>query len=246
MGNTDNGAIVNELEDILGLREDDDATDDVVEDSDDNADDEESVVVAPVNTAALNDEQIAIHKEIGKIDAQIETLKSQSVDVGAFYDNLDQHLSEAEQALEFENKSAYMKLVSEKAKAYEDEKSSASAIAELESKKTQMEAVYARNVAIASVSVKYPAYDHEKMIDFFENKISKEQQSSIFDASESYADVYENTYKLFAQSNKTGIKSESVPPLPNVNNSRRQTVNNQSIDDGLSSEDDKLKLALGL
>lgn len=84
------------------------------------------------------------------------------------------------------------------------------------------------------------------MIEFFEKKLNKEQQDEIFAQSKTYYDVYENTFKLFAQSNKTNIKTQNVPNLPNLNNARRHAVDAAAVDAGLTGEDEKLRAALGI
>lgn len=190
-------------------------------------------------------EQALVQKEIVKLDLQIEQLQEKSVDMDSFYSNIEEHLSEDEQALEFDNKSAYMKLINTKAKEFEEKNSNTTAINELAEKKAELEKVYERQDAILRVSKKYPDYNHEKVLNFYENKISKEEQDKIISQSSSYEDVYENTYNLFVQANPTNIKKTPAPNIPNLNNSRREQANNNDVSDGFTSADEKLREALG-
>lgn len=197
-------------------------------------------------TTLVTQEQITLNKEIAKLDVQIEALSGSTVNVEAFYDNLETHLSEEEQALEFSDKSAYMKLVSKKAKEYEATQSKQGEINKLLEQKKELELVYERQSAIVEVTAKYPHYDHDKVLNFFLNDLSKSEQDKITQASKSYADVYENTYKKYVAQNPANIHSTPTPNIPNVNNVRKQSVNNSTIDNGFSSHDEQLKQALGL
>jgi len=199
-----------------------------------------------LKTTTVTDEQITISKEIAKVDLQIEELQKQEVDVSSFYENIEDQLSEDELALEFNDKPAFMKLVAQKAKEYEDKNSPTQKIEELQKQKEELEAMNERQNAIVDVSKKYPDYNHEQLISFFENDLSKSEQQKIFDASKSYEDVYENTYKKYKTLNPQTVKSEEAPNIPNVDSVRRVSVNSKDVDSALKSEEEELKSALGL
>ena len=96
------------------------------------------------------------------------------------------------------------------------------------------------------MSAKYPDYNHEVMVDYFQNKLSKDEQSQLLDASTSYADMFENTYKKHLESNTANIDTKNAPNIPNVNNSRKENVTPSEISEGTQSHDEQLKQALGL
>jgi hypothetical protein len=134
-------SIVDDMKASLGLEEEQESPAQepqeqgaVTQESDDKtepkADEAKSVI-----TVAQTETQ----KEIVKLDLQIEQLQAKSVDMDAFYANIDDHLSEEEQALEFEDKSSYMKLINKKAKEYEEKNSNTTAINELVEKKAELE-----------------------------------------------------------------------------------------------------------
>ena len=241
------------LEDMLGLDVDAHKDDDKEASSDaptlakEEADaQKEQEQVSPPNTTTLTDEQLSINQEITKIDIQIEALQKNTVDIGVFYDNLEDELSEEEQALEFSDKSAYMKLVSQKAQEYEKNNSKSDEIQALEEEKKEKQLVYERQSAIVAVSQKYPAYNHEKVLNYFTEELSQKQQQAIFDASESYTDVYVKSYESYMQSNPQNILQEKAPNIPDVNNVRKDIAKGNDTDDGLRSEDQMLQEALGL
>jgi len=245
MGKQKEEVAVDFMEEALGLGDDV-----VIEEENLDAASEVTPEVTPEPqapaTTLVTQEQITLNKEIAKLDVQIEALSGSTVNVEAFYDNLETHLSEEEQALEFSDKSAYMKLVSKKAKEYEATQSKQGEINKLLEQKKELELVYERQSAIVEVTAKYPHYDHDKVLNFFLNDLSKSEQDKITQSSKSYADVYENTYKKYVAQNPANIHSTPTPNIPNVNNVRKQSVNNSTIDNGFSSHDEQLKQALGL
>jgi len=250
MGNEKKEGVVEQLEDMLGLgKETPVDTKEEKPSSTPPADDkkEENVTAtATPNTTVVTDEQVLITKDIAKIDLQIESLEAKSVDVDKFYDNIDEHLTEEEQALEHSDRPAYMKLINTKVQEYETQNSSADEILKLKDEKKEKESIYERQSAITEVIAKYPSYNHEDVLAFFENDLSKAQQQKIYDDSKSYADVYENAYNKFLQSNPANIETQTPPNIPNVNNSRKQPLKNNDIEESLQSEDDKIQEALGL
>ncbi|MCX6076003.1 MAG: hypothetical protein NTW78_03860 [Campylobacterales bacterium] len=242
MGNETEESIIDTMQEILGLNESAEISAELITDENKEIPAE---VVKP--TAILvTQEQLSINKDIAKIDSQIEALESQTVDASAFYDNLETELSESEQELEFSDKPAYMKLVATKANAYVTKHSKATEITSLQEEKKELELVYERQSAIMEVSSKYPDYNHEKMLSYYTNDLSKSEQDKIIQGSKSYQDVYENTYKKFLSANPTNITTQKAPNIPNVNNARKQSVNSANIDHGLTSHDEQLKKALGL
>jgi hypothetical protein len=199
------------------------------------------------STAQQSTEQNnALTKEILKIDLEIESLQKQTVDVGDFYTKIEDELSEEEQQLEFSDKPAYLKIVNEKAKAYEAKHSPAATIAELESKKEELIGVQERRSALMSVASKYPNLDVDKVFEFFTNKLNKEQQDEIHTSSSSYADVYEKTFQKYLESNNINIQQQNPPKIPDVNDVRRQILDTATIEDAMSSEEEKLHKALGI
>jgi len=197
-------------------------------------------------TTLVTDEQLSINEEIVKIDVQIQQLEAESVDVSTFYDNLDTHLSDAEQALEFEDKPKYMKLVNDKLKEFEKSGSKVDEIQALKDEKENKQLIYERQSAIVEVSAKYPEYDHEKVTAYFTNDLSKAQQDKILNDSESYADVFLKTYEKYVNINPKNIKKSTTPNIPNVNDLRKETPSNTDVSTGTLSDDKLLQEALGL
>jgi len=259
MGNEKNEEVVDQLEDMLGLGE---TKEDIVEEDDKKvldekkedtpkkdekkADDEKVEKKQITETQVVTPEQISIQKDIAKIDVKIEELEKSTVNMDAFFANIENELSEAEQQLEFDDKSAYMKLVNEKAREYEAKNSQSEALEELKKEKEELEAVYERQNAIVSVSTKYPDYDHKKMVEYFNEDLSKSQQNKILSSSSSYEDVYENTYKQYLSLHPAKIEDVKAPNIPNVNNVRKEPTKSNDTDADLMGEDEKLKEALGL
>lgn len=251
MGKETKEAVVDFMEDALGLKNEEIGADDTsvtpaIEEPAAEVPAAETSTPQIPTTTLVTQEQISINKDIAKLDVQIEALEASIVDVSAFYDNLETELSEVEQSLEFSDKSAYMKLVSQKAKEYEVKHSKQNEINTLIAQKKELELVYERQSAITEVTAKYPDYNHEKVLNFYMNELSKSEQDKITQASKTYQDVYENTYKKYVATNPSSIHTTPTPNIPNINNVRKQAVNNGSIDNGLTSNDDKLKQALGL
>jgi hypothetical protein len=241
MGDEKKGDVIEELEDILGLSEN--ATPETIVDEEEEP---ATVEVSKTTTTLVTPEQNTINKDIARLDIQIEELEKATVDSSAFYDNLETELSEDEQALEFSDKSAYMKVVASKAKEYESKNSKSSEIEQLKEQKEELSKVYERQSAIVEVTAKYPDYDHAKVLNFYENELSKSEQDKIITASKSYGDVFENTFKKYLTLNPTNIQKIDKPNIPSINNVRKQNVDNADIDNGLTSHNEQLQSALGL
>ena len=207
---------------------------------------EEELAKPAQNTTTLTDEQLSINKNVAKIDLQIEALKETTVDISEFFNNLETHLSDAEIQLEFDDKPAYMKLINEKSKEYEATHSKADEIKQLEEQKVEQESIYARSGAISEVTAKLPDYNHEAMIKFFQENLSKSEQEKIIANSNSYAEVYENTYNKHNELNPKEIASTTTPNIPNVNNTRRQSVSTKDVSKGSRTADENIQSALGL
>ena len=257
MGNEKKEDAVEQLEDILGFGssgENKDEPKGKEPKADENKDEpkgeepkaDEKKEEPATKTTVVTDEQISISQDIAKIDVKIEELEKVTVDTSEFYSNLETHLSEEEQALEFDDKPAYMKLINTKVKEFEDKNSKADEIQTLKDEKKDKELVYERQSAIVEVSAKYPDYDHEKILEYFTNDLSKAEQKKIFDSSSSYTDVYEKAYKKHLESNPANIQSESAPNIPDVSKSRKEPASAGDTDDGLMDEDTQLQEALGL
>jgi len=259
MGNEKEEEVVERLEDMLGFNEESEnkevsqtedelKNEDKLKSNEKEESKEESKEETPPKTATqvVTPEQINIQKELVKIDVQLEELAKSTVNMDDFYANIDNELSEKEQQLEFDDKSAYMKLISEKAKEYEQKHSSSEAVEKLTKEKEELETIYARQEAIVAVSAKHPEYNHEEMMQYFNEDLSKSQQNKILNASQSYEDVYENTYKHFVEANPANIKDVKAPNIPNINNVRKQAPKNSDTDANLMDEDERLREALGL
>jgi len=259
MGNEKQEEVVEQLEDMLGLNEEIDKkeesqTEDEQKPDEKNSDEpkpeekeEEKKETTPkTTTQVVTPEQITIQKEIAKIDVKLEQIGKYTVNMDDFYANIENELSEKEQQLEFDDKSAYMKLVNEKAREYEQKHSNSEAVEALTKEKEELESIYEKQEAIVTVSAMYPEYNHEEMVKYFNEDLSKSQQEKIFSASKSYADVYENTYKQYVEANPANIKDVKAPDIPNLNNASKQAPTNNDTSDNLMGEDERLKEALGL
>ena len=251
MGKETNEKVIDDMESILGVEKsitdesssketktEDTATQTLTGD--------ESLKDETPTTTIVTNEQLDINKEIAVIDSKIKELENVTVDTNEFFNNLEEHLSEDEQALEFSDKPAYMKLINKKATEYEASNSKADEIETLKAEKQEKQLIYERQASITQTVAKYPDYNHKKMMDFFENDLTKAQQTKIFDSSKSYTDVYEKTYEKHLELNPTTILQEPSPNIPNVNNARKDTPKNSEIETGLKSEDELLQDALGL
>lgn len=263
MGKEKQEDIVLNMEDALGLHETEDTQEpqeneeEVAAKEDEAATEQKPTEQKPTEqkpteekpttkTTLVTDEQVAINKEIVKIDMQIEALEKEEVDLTQFYDNLEEELSEDEQQLEFSDKSAYMKLVSQKAKEYEIKHSKADDIEALKKEKEDKESMYERQSAIVAVSSKYSDYNHKEMLEYFTLDLKPREQQKILSESTSYQDVYEKTYQNFKSENPSNIQSEQAPNIPNVNNMRRDVASSQETEASFISEGQALRDALGL
>ena len=247
--------IVEQMQNTLGLEDEETQDENIVEEIDPESGEDDAKESDPkvedqkednAQADAIAKEKQSVDKEIIKLDVKIEELSSASVDMEEFYQNLETHLSDEEQELEFSDKPAYMKLIAQKAREYESSNSNQEKLNELIAQKEELERTQERQSAILEVSQKFPDYNHEEILTYFNDKLSKEEQQKIYDASSSYSDVYENTYKKYRESNPANITSKKAPDIPNVNNVRRTTANNADVDDGFTSSDEKLQAALGL
>ncbi len=230
--------IEEQIEDVLGLNESKEEVKEEVK-KEEPATQNENITLTP--------DQVEIHSEITKLDVAIEKLKDSSeVDMDKFYDGLEDSLSESEIALEVDDRPAYLKLVSKREKEYIKANSNDEKLKELEEKKSGLVEMNSKQEGILEVTSEFPDYDHEKMITFFEDELTKKEQKEIFKDCVSFGDVYKNTYKKFVEVNPKEIKKDSDKPLPNLNNTRRQSATNSEVEDGISSEEDDMRDALGL
>lgn len=199
------------------------------------------------STVTLTQEQIKINSEMTKLDSKLEELeKNSTVDTNEFYENLDKHLSDEEQQLEFDDKSAYLKLVNAKEKEYIKSNSKDEEIENIKSQKEELQKVYDRQDAIVGVTAKFPEFNYEKTMEFYQSDLTPRQQQEILDTAKSYEDVYELTYKKYLESNPQNIQTQQAPNIPNVNNVRKETVASKSIENGFKTDDEELQEALGL
>jgi hypothetical protein len=239
-----------EIKDALGFEENENnepkKTEEVTTDTKEKKS-EEKTKDSQNENVTLTTEQLEINKEITKIDLELEQIeKNDEPDLDSFYETLEDTLSEDEKALELENKPQYLKLVAQKQKEFESKHSNQDRVKELKEKKEELEAVYERAEAVSRVASKYPEYKHDVMIDFFQKELSQKQQQEIYDASESYEDVYENTFKKYQEAHKKDVKQVESPKIPDMGDVRTQPTKTGAIKDGFKSDDEKLQEALGL
>jgi hypothetical protein len=213
----------------------------------DKKEEDQNTKTKDTNKVTLTVEQVKINSEIAKIDTKLEDLeKNNTVDTDKFYDNLEEYLSEEEQQLEFDDKKAYLKLVKEKEADYIKSNSKDDEISTLKKEKEDLEKVYARQEGIKEVTAKYSDFNYEEVMAYYDKKLNKEQQEEVFKGAESYADVYENTYMMMTGKEPKEVKSAPAPNIPNVNNVRKENVSDDKLKDGLKTEDEELREALGL
>jgi len=236
------------LDDMFGL-----GADNIEEPTNKSESETESKEVVPDNEEApksqniiLTPEQVSIASEMTKLDIKIEELKSHKIDENSFYENLEDMFSEEEAQLEFDDKPAYHKLVASKRDEFLNNNSKEAEIQELELKKEELASINERQSAITEISAKYPQYDHEKMMDFFQNELTKTQQNKIFENSNSYTQVYEGTHKKYIELNPTLMKQTATPDIPNLNNTRHESVKTSQVERMFKSDDEELLEALGL
>jgi len=242
----DNKEIVDSLEDMLGISSNENEDTSTTEDKDTSTtEDKDTSTTEDKDTSTTEtNNQIDINKEVAKIEIKLEELQNNnSVELDDFYDNLDEYLSDEEQELEFENKKEYIKLLREKEDEYIKSNSKDSEIETLQNQKKEYENQLLKDEAISQTVSKYPDFNYDKAMKFFEDKLSKSEQNDIFSKSKSYADVYENTYKKMG--GKT-VSSKKAPNIPDVNNTRKDSANNQDVNDAMSDEEREFKEALGL
>lgn len=183
---------------------------------------------------------------IGKIDAQIETLQNpEIVNKKTFLDEIDTHMSEEELELELTDRTAFMLAVDAKYEAYVEANSGKEAIGKLEAEKQKLVEMRDIQAGISEVTGKYPDYDHEKMLTFFNEDLNRKEQMKIFDGASSFADVYEKTYKRYLETNPQNIHETNPPNIPDPATARRQPVNNRTIEEGFKNDDEQLQEALG-
>ena len=250
MGKESKEEVVEQLEDMFGLgeekKEENPETPKEQEEETPKETPETNKQEQKPQTQVVTSEQITIQKDIAKIETKLEELTKSTVNMDDFYANIENELSEKEQQLEYDDKPAYMKLLNEKANEYKEKNSSSKELEELTQEKEELEGIYERQNAIVAVSAKHPDYNHEKMLEYFNEDLSKSEQTKIFDASQNYEDVYENTYKRYLEANPAKVKDVPAPNIPNVNNARKQAPSNSDTDGDMMSEDERLKDALGL
>jgi chromosome segregation ATPase len=250
-----NEELVEDIEDVLGLNEEEQANksennqeskDDDEIDADKNDDKQKEITPPKTNIITLTAEQVEINKELTKLESKLEELESHNVDTNEFYDNLEKQLSEEEQQLEFSDKKAYLKIVREKEKEWIAAHSKDKEIEDIKKQKEELEKVYERQEAINQVTSKYPDFNYEEAMSFYQKKLTMEEQEEVLKSSNNYADVYENTYKKMIEKNPKNIKSQTPPDIPNVNNARKENVKSETIKDGFKDDDEILREALGL
>lgn len=255
MGNEKHEEVVEKLEDMLGLgeekkeetaKETSKTSETPKEEKKEEKKEDKKEEEQKPQTQVVTSEQITIQKDIAKIETKIDELQKSEVDMNEFYANIEKELSEKEQQLEYDDKPAYMKLLNEKANEYKEKNSSSKELEELTQEKEELESIYERQNAIVAVSAKHPDYNHDKMLEYFNEDLSKSEQAKIFNASQNYEDVYENTYKRYLEANPAKVKDVPAPNIPNVNNTRKQSPSNSDTDGDMMSEDERLQKALGL
>ncbi|MFW9625375.1 MAG: hypothetical protein ACMV1K_01420 [Sulfurospirillum sp.] len=240
------------IEDVLGLNDDLEGSlaSEHSEEGEESSSETRLEGDATSNTAPyimMTNEQVKIQSEIIKLDSKIDKLKEDSsVNTDDFYNHLEDYLSDEEQQLEIEDRPAYLKLISKKEKEFIAKHSNNDEIRALEERKSDFENMNRIQEGILEVTRAFPEYNHEKMMAFFKEELSAKEQHKIYEASQNFADVYKNTYQTYLERNPSNIRKGTSSTLPNVNNARRQSITTGEINDGLESEEEKLKSALGL
>lgn len=188
-----------------------------------------------------------IMKELAKIDIELEGLEKVTIDEDAFYDQLDDSLTDEEKYLQEEKPKEYLKLIDKKKKEFlknnlnEDKKNIL-----LEQKK-DLELKNAIEVGITEVTAVYKNYNHEEMNKFYYNKLTKEEQQEILKDSASTTEVFKKTYEKYLHKNgkSAEIKNTPAPNTPDLSKVIKQTVKPNQIDD-IDSDEEKYKRGLGV
>lgn len=191
--------------------------------------------------------QEGILKEIGKIDLEIEQLKSSAVNEDEFYDNLDSLLSDEEKYLAEEDSKAYLKLIDKKKKEFFESKSNDKKIEELEEQKRDLELQNQIEIGLKAVTKLYKDYNHDDMEIFFKRKLNQDERDEILQNSKTTFDVFKMTYEKYLEKNgkKLEVKSVEAPNIPNMNKIIKESIKDRNID-MIDSEDEKYKKALGV
>lgn len=184
---------------------------------------------------------------IAKLDAKIEALQNSEVSTDEFYANIDKHLTDEEQQLEFDDKPKYLQIVAKKVNEFVKSKSNQDEINKLLEEKNEHEEASKRVEGIRETLEKYPEFDYEKTQKYFHEELNQKQQLEIMKKSKSYTDVYTFTYEKYKQINKVKVPNKKPPDIPNVNKARKKAPNPKSnIADEYKSEDELISEALGL
>lgn len=198
-----------------------------------------NLVVTPV--------QQEIIKELTKIDIELESLEKVSVDEDAFYDQLDESLTDEEKYLQEENPKAYLKLVDSKKKEFLKNNSNEEKKNTLLEQKKELELKNAIEVGITEVTAIYKNYNHIEMQSFYTKKLTKEEQEEIISSSSSTTDIFKKTYEKYLNKNgkSAEIKNTPAPNTPDLSKVTKQSIKGNHISE-IDSDEEKYKRGLGV
>lgn len=198
-----------------------------------------NLVVTPV--------QQDIIKELTKIDIELENLEKTTIDEDAFYDTLDDILTDEEKYLQEENPKKYLKLIDSKKQEFFKNNSNEDKKNILLDQKKDLELKNAIEIGITEVTAIYKNYNHIEMQSFYNQKLNKEEQEVILKNSNNTTEVFLKTYEKYLEKNGKAaeIKNTPVPNTPDLSKVIKQTVKPSQIND-IDSDEEKYKRGLGV
>ena len=188
-----------------------------------------------------------IMKELAKIDIELEGLEKVTIDEDAFYDQLDESLTDEEKYLQEEKPKEFLKLIDKKKKEFLKNNSNEDKKNILLEQKKDLELKNAIEVGITEVTAIYKDYNNAEMQSYFNNKLTKEEQKEIMNSSQSTTDVFKKTYESYLNKNgkSAEIKNNPAPNTPDLSKVIKQTVKPNQIDN-IDSDEEKYKRGLGV
>lgn len=182
--------------------------------------------------------------EIAKLEAKIELMKENQPDVKEFYSNLDEYLSEEEQALRFEDdQSAYIEAVEAAKKRYLSERSNEEEVARLEAELAEKKRAHQIVSAIAEVVEKYPDFDYKTVGDFVMNDLSRREQQELEKGKTSAAEYMEAAYRKWKERNPGKVETKRAPNIPDVDKMRKNS--GDPTPESFGDEDSEYLAAVG-
>jgi hypothetical protein len=161
--------------------------------------------------------------ELAKLEAKIELLKERQPDVGGFYANLGEYLSDDEMALRFEDdQSAYIEAVERAKEKYLAEHSNGDEIKKLEAELAEKRKQAEVTSALSEVVAEFPDYDHKTISDFVMNDLSKREQDELYAGKKRFADIFKAAYKKWREKNPGEVETVHAPDIPDMGKARKQ------------------------